>query len=153
MLLTADRVSYDQELGIAIASGNVEITQGRQTLRADSVSVNEKQNKVAASGNVVFLPESGEVVFVDYFELTEDLRDGVAQNIRMRLADQSRMAAVSGRRVDGKVMSMRKVVYSPCEPCADDPERAPVWQIKADRVTHDSDQHRVVYNEIGRAHV
>jgi LPS-assembly protein len=147
VLLTADNVSYDQELGVATASGNVEVTQGKQVLRADSVSVNERQNTVIASGNVVLMSDSGEVVFVDYFELAENMRDGVARNIRMRLGDQSRVAAVSGRRVDGRVTSMRKVVYSPCEPCADDPTRAPVWQIKADKVIHDNEQHRLVYND------
>jgi LPS-assembly protein len=147
VLLTADRVDYDQELGIATARGNVEVVQGKQILRADAVSYNQKQNTVSASGNVVLMSESGEVVFVDYFELSDNMREGVAQNIRMRLADQSRMAAVSGRRVDGRIMSLNKVVYSPCEPCADDPQRAPVWQIKSDRVMHDNQTHRVVYND------
>jgi hypothetical protein len=44
-------------------------------------------------------------VFVDYFELSDKHARG-------------RMAAVSGRRVDGRIMSVNKVVDSPCEPCA-----------------------------------
>lgn len=147
VLLTADRISYDQELGVAQANGNVEITQGDQVLRADTVSVNERQNTVSASGNVSLVTSSGEVVFADFIELSEDMRNGVVQNLRMRLADQSRLAAATGRRVDGRVTAMRKVVYSPCEPCAEDPERAPVWQIKASKVMHDAESHRITYDD------
>ena len=114
VLLTADRVSYDQELGIAIASGNVEITQGRQTLRADSVSVNEKQNKVAASGNVVFLPESGEVVSGQPF-VDPPVIQSPAGQMQVGLTPQSTPVTISGKRVNARVYaaSANGVTYPP----------------------------------------
>ena len=65
------------------------------------------------------------MIFADFVELNENMRDGVAQNIKLLLADHSRLAAVSGRRVDGNVTVARNGVYSPCELCRKDPTRAP----------------------------
>ena len=133
-LLTADEVTYDEELDIATARGNVEISQGLRVLRADTVSYNRRTNVVTASGNVSLREPSGEVLFADYFEVTDQMREGVAQNLRVLLADQARLAAVSGSRSEGNLTAARKAVYSACELCREDPTRAPLWQIKAARV-------------------
>ncbi|MGQ0663464.1 MAG: LPS-assembly protein LptD [Pseudomonadota bacterium] len=146
-LLAADEVIWDEDLGVATANGNVEIAQGERVLRADSVSYNQRANTVVATGNVSLLEPTGEVIFADYVELTGGMREGVVQNLRMLLADQSRLAAVSGRRIDGNLTVARKVVYSPCELCPRDPTRAPVWQIKAARVIHDQEAKQITYND------
>ncbi|MBI3710950.1 MAG: LPS-assembly protein LptD [Proteobacteria bacterium] len=147
VLLTADEVNYDRELGVVTALGHVEIAQGDRVLRADTVSYNQRSDLVTATGNVALVESTGEVLFADYVELSSDMRDGTIQNLRMLLADQARIAGVSAVRVDGNLTAIRKGVYSPCEPCADDPTRAPVWQIKAARVTHDQAAQEVTYND------
>lgn len=146
-VFSADEVTYDEELDIATATGNVEIAQGERVLKADTVSFNRRTNTVTATGNVSLLEPSGDVVFADFVELNENMRDGVAQNIRLLLADQSRLAAVSGRRVGGNVTVARNGVYSPCELCRKDPTRAPLWQIKAARITHDQTERQVTYRD------
>ena len=146
-LLTADEVTYDEELDIATARGNVEISQGLRVLRADTVSYNRRTNVVTASGNVSLREPSGEVLFADYFEVTDQMREGVAQNLRVLLADQARLAAVSGSRSEGNLTAARKAVYSACELCREDPTRAPLWQIKAARVVHDQAARTVTYND------
>ncbi|MBI3453606.1 MAG: LPS-assembly protein LptD, partial [Rhodospirillales bacterium] len=147
VLMTADEVTYDEDLGIATATGNVEISQNDRVLRADTVSFNQRSNMVTASGNVSLLEPTGDVIFADYVELSQDFRDGTIQNFRALLADQSRLAAVSGRRSGGNLTAARKAVYSPCELCAKDPTRPPIWQIKAARVTHDQAEKEIVYND------
>src|SRR3546814_11324881 len=54
----------------------------RSILLADAVSYNEKTDTVSASGNVVLLEPSGEVVFANYVELTDDMKNGFIENIR-----------------------------------------------------------------------
>ncbi len=147
VLLTADEVTYDEAFEIATARGNVEISQGPRVLRADVVSYNRRTNVISASGNVSLREPTGEILFADYFEVTDELREGIAQNFRTLLADQARLAAVSGRRTGGNLTSARKVVYSPCELCRDDPTRPPLWQIKAARVTHDQQERQITYND------
>ncbi len=146
-MLKADEVTYDQELDIVTASGHVEITQADRVLRADAVSYNRRANMITASGNVTLLEPTGDVLFADFVEITDDFRDGIIQNFRAVLADQSRLAAVSARRAGGNLTAARKAVYSPCDLCKSDPTRPPVWQLKSGTVTHDQEARRVVHTD------
>ncbi len=145
VLITADQVTYDRDLGVVVASGHVEVSQDDRVLKADTLTYNERQKTVNASGNVALVDGAGNVAFADYMEVTDDLKNAVIQNIRMLLADKSRMAAASGHRT-GPVDELDKAIYSPCKPCAEDPLRPPIWQLKADRVIHDNVEHTIVYH-------
>ena len=145
ILFTADEVSQDQELGTILARGNVEITQGDRILMADSVSYNQKTETVSASGNITLLEPDGEVIFAEYVELTDGLRNGLVKQLRVLLTDNSRFAAAEARRSDGNRTIMKRAVYSPCEVCKEDPERPLVWQIKAETVEHDQERREIRY--------
>jgi LPS-assembly protein len=147
VMLVADELLVDEDLGIVTAQGNVEVAQGERLLRADTLTFNRRTNVVTASGNVSLVEPAGDVVFAEFVELTSDLRDGMMRNIRLLLADQSRFAAVTARRADGSRTVMRRATYSPCDPCADDPTRAPMWQIRAARIRHDQERKEVVYDD------
>lgn len=146
--LTADQIVHDRELSIVTAKGRVEIAQARRTLTADTVSYNLKQDIITASGNVILAERGGDTTFADYFELTGDFKNGVAQEIKVLMADRSRLAAASATRVGGNRTDFDKAVYTPCEPCRDDPQRAPLWQAKAERVTHNQDEQLVEYRDV-----
>lgn len=146
-LISADQVTYDETLGVVTASGAVEIAQEGRVLLADSVSYNLRSNVVTASGNVSLLEPSGEVLFADFVELTDNLREGFVRDIRMLLTDRSRLAAVSGLRSGGNKTVLRKGVFSPCELCREDPTRAPLWQIKAVEVEHDQEDQTIRYRD------
>ncbi len=146
-LLTADEVTFDSELGLYVARGNVEVVQAERTLLADTVTYNQRTGQVVASGNVSIIEPAGEVIFADYMELTDALKDGVIRDIRILLTDNSRFAANGARRTGGNLTEMTKGVFSPCKPCQDDPSRAPLWQIKAGRMVHDEEAHIIRYND------
>lgn len=145
--LTADQIVHDRELGIVTANGRVEIVQKDRSLVADSVSYNLKQDIISASGNVTLMEPGGEVVFADHFELTGDFKDGVAKQIRMILADNSRLSAQGGHRVAGNRTDFDKAVYTACEPCRKDPDRRPLWEAKAERVTHNQAEQTIEYRD------
>ena len=147
VLVRADEMRYEQELGLVVASGNVEITQADRALLADAVTYDQKNDIVTASGRVSLLEPSGDVIFADFVEITGDLKDGVIDNLRMRMSNDARVAAAGARRIGGTRTEMRKGVYSACEPCKDDPQAAPLWQVKASRVVHDTETHDVIYND------
>lgn len=144
-VIQADTVTHDQQLGNVIAKGNVEITQNNRILFADSVTYNQKTNTVTASGNIVLLEPDGDTMFADYVELSDDMRDGVIDQIRVLLADDSRFAAVRGRRKDGIKITLSKAVYSPCKICEGNPENEPLWQLKASKIVHDKDDREIRY--------
>lgn len=145
VLFSADEVEYDSDLGLVVAKGHVELTQRDQILLADTVTYNERTDTATASGHVSLLEPSGEIVFADYVELHDNMREGFLQNVRMLLSDRSRMAGNTARRVEGDRTEIRRGVYSPCEPCAEDPTRAPIWQIKAARIVHDKQEQLIEY--------
>ena len=115
-LLTADEVSYDETLGVVVASGHVEISQGQRVLLADTVTYNQRTNVVTASGNVSLLEPSGEVIFADYAELTDDMREGLMRSTGILLTDRSRFAAVSGWRSGGNRLGMPTAVVAHLQP-------------------------------------
>ncbi|HYE51190.1 MAG TPA: LPS assembly protein LptD [Azospirillaceae bacterium] len=147
ILFSADTLTHDEDLGIVTASGNVELAQGGRILLADTVNYSQRNNVVTASGNVRLLESSGEVIFSDYVELTDDMRQGFIDRVRIVMADSSRIAAAQGERIDGRFTRLARAVYSPCNLCKDDPSRPPLWQIRAARVTHDQQDRDVYYRD------
>lgn len=146
VLMTADQLNFDEDLGVATASGNVEIVQGERILNADAVSYNQRDDVVTASGNVVLLEPTGEVLFAEYAELTDDMREGFLRGFRMLLTDDSRLAAVSAQRRGGVETELTRAAYSPCVNCTGFGEE-PLWQVKARRVLHDAEAREVVYRD------
>jgi LPS-assembly protein len=145
--LTADEMSFDRENGLVSAYGNVEITHGERTLTADRITYNQKTDIVQAAGNITILEPTGEILFADQITITGDLKDGLIHNIGVILADRSRLAAQGAKRSGAVVTELRQGVYSPCNLCADDPEAAPLWQIKAVRVIHDKRSKTIEYRD------
>lgn len=147
VLLSAEHLDYDEDLGIVTARGHVELSQGSRLLLADTVSFSEKTNIVTASGNVSILEPTGEVLFANYTELSDDMSRGFVDQVRVLMSDNSKFAAMQGERLDGRYTRMEKGVYSPCELCASDPTRPPIWQIRAARITHDQEKHDIYYRD------
>tara|TARA_A100001037_G_scaffold306628_1_gene353441 strand:+ start:4848 stop:6995 length:2148 start_codon:yes stop_codon:yes gene_type:complete len=147
ILLSADSLTYDREPGIVTASGNIELVSGDRILRADALSYDQQNDLVAARGNVAILEPSGEVLFAEYAELTDRLRNGFVSEIRMLMTDGSRLAANSAKRSDGNRTDMSKAVFSACQSCPKHPNRPPLWQIKAFKVTHVQSAQRIDYRD------
>ncbi|MFP6733476.1 MAG: LPS assembly protein LptD [Rhodospirillales bacterium] len=147
LLFTADELTHDRELGIVTARGNVEITRNDRTLLADTISYNERENIVSASGHVTLMEPDGVVLFAEFMELTGDFKDGIIRGIRIRLSDNARIAASGARRSAGLRTEMRNAVYSPCDKCASATGDPPLWQIKAARVVHDQEKRVIEYTD------
>jgi LPS-assembly protein len=148
VVFQADEVQYDDEHGLTIAKGHVEISQNDQVLLADTVSYNRHTDTVTASGHVSLLLPTGEVVFSDFMELRDSMNTGFAQNVRLLLADRSRLAANTARRVNGKVLELRRGIYSPCDLCKNDPTAPPAWDFKAREIRHDKEQKIIEFRDV-----
>ncbi len=147
VLFSADEVQYDETLGLVVARGNVEISQRDNILLADVVTYNQRTDTITASGHVSLLQPTGDIIFGDFVELHDELRDGFIKDIRLLMADRSRLAANTGRRIDGKRTELRRGVYSPCDLCRDNPTAPPLWQIEAEEIIHDADEKTVEYHD------
>lgn len=147
ILFSADEVQYDDELGLVVARGHVEISQADQVLLADTVTYNQRTDTITASGHVSLLQPTGDILFADFMELSDNMRDAFVRNLRMLLSDRSRLAGNTARRVEGNRIEVRRGVYSPCEPCREDPTRPPIWQIRGEEVTHDRELQVIEYRD------
>lgn len=145
VLMTADRLNYDRNKQLVIAEGNVRISQGNRVVLADRVIFDQRRRTVTAIGNVSMTEPSGEVAFAKRIEFTDDLKEGVVYQFGLLFPDNTRVAANGARRIEGRRTDMSKVVFSPCNLCKSDPTRAPLWQIKAQRVVHHQDTKDIEY--------
>lgn len=145
--LVADRVEYDQRAEIVTAFGGIELVQNGRVLNADQISYDMKQDIVVASGNVRLMEATGEEYFADNFELTDQMKDGVVRNLRGQLPNGGRFIAEEGEKVQDRKIHMRKATYTACEPCKNNPEKAPAWQLKARDIEHDKEAKRVSYKD------
>lgn len=148
VLVTADQLQYDQDLGLVIARGHVELSQNDDVLLADTVTYNQRTDTVTASGHVSMTEPGGNVAFADFMELHNGFRDGFIRDIRMLLFDGSRLAGNTARRVAGIRTEVRRAVYSPCQLCAANPTSPPVWEIKAARAVDDKKLKIIEYHDV-----
>lgn len=148
-LLSADAIRHNDQTNITEAAGKVELIQGRRILRADKLRFNQSQDVVTAEGNVVLTENDGNVTFADRVEVTGNLKRGFVNQLRAMLSDNSRIAAAEAERIgeDGRYQVMRRVVYSPCNLCKEDKTKAPLWQLKADKVTRDEQDLQIIYRD------
>lgn len=145
VLMQANEVTYDRATDVVTASGNVEMSQNDRILMADRVIYDRARDIMTAQGNVRVVEPTGEVIYADQMQITGDLKEGAARDIRARLTNDARIAANSGVFTEGKRTEVKQAVYSPCDPCKDDPMRAPLWQIKAARVVHDKEKKDIYF--------
>ena len=145
---TADAFEYDRTGGIVTATGHVEAWQGDHVLRADRVTFDRNTNVAAASGNVVLVQPDGQVLFADYAELTQGMREGVLKGMRARLAENGQLAANGARRVDGKINELSRAVYTTCNVCKTDPDKPPLWQLRAVTALQDLENKQIEYRDV-----
>ena len=144
-LLSAEHITFDQESQVVEASGNVEVVQGERILKADKIIYNIREDTIRAAGNIVLLEPTGEVIFANEMELENELKTGTIRNIRILFTDNSRLAAHDAIRIDENKTVMTRAVFSTCRLCEKDPDRPPLWQLKAEEVVHDKAERTVTY--------
>ncbi|MFA7429042.1 MAG: LPS assembly protein LptD, partial [Rhodospirillaceae bacterium] len=146
-IITADELTHDRALGIVTARGNVEIQYGGRILLADTVNYQVASDRVTATGSVILTEPDGNTLFSDHIELTGQLGEGYAREVRVLLNDGSRAAANSATRTGGRVTELNQAVYSACDSCPTDPTAPLIWQVKAMKVVHDQESKDIVYTD------
>jgi LPS-assembly protein len=143
----ADRVTYDKTNSIVSASGHVQAWQNGHYLAADRVTFDRNTDVAAAYGHVVIVEPDGQIVFGDYAEISQGMKNGVISGMRSLLANGGKMAANGARRTEGKLNELSRAVYTSCNVCALDPTAPLTWQIRADHMTQDLENKRIEYSD------
>ncbi len=143
----ADSAAYDRDAGVVTLTGKVEFWQDDRILMADKVTYDRNTDTAAATGHVVLLEATGQTVFSEYAELTGGMKNGVLSGMRALLAENGKLAANGARRTDGVINELSRVVYSTCNLCAKDPDKPPLWQIRARSAVQDTENKTIEYRD------
>jgi LPS-assembly protein len=153
LLVDAREIVYNNDRNTVAASGEVELNYQGRTLQADRVIYDRNNGRVFAEGNVRLTDPSGAVTTGTRFELTEDFKTGFIDSLRVEqtITDKgdtvrTRFSAPRAERIEGETTTFLRGTYTACEPCRENPERPPLWQVKAARIVHNN-QERTIYYE------
>ncbi len=141
----ADEVIYSEKEQKITAIGNVEFVQDKKILKANKVIYDLHTDSVLATGNVTLLDSNGDVHFADELKLNHEMKDGFISGLISTLSDGSRFTAKEARRIGGMKTSMIHASYTPCKICEENRNKAPIWQIKADKVVYDEEKQNIFY--------
>ncbi len=126
--------------------------QGRHLLRrlhADGRPRRRRPHhkRVKAIGSVEITDGSGNTVRGESVDLTDDLRDGIAQGFELVTADRVAFRARTATRNGGDVTEFQDGVYEPCVDCNGEKGRKPIWQIRANRIIHRQGERVVTFED------
>ena len=145
MLLEADHLTYDNDSQTVSAVGNVQIAYDGFTLVAKQVTYHRNSGRVIANGNVEIVEPNGNRIFAEEIDITDNFSDGFISALRVESTENTRFAADSAERIDDNLTILNNGVYTACEVCEKHPERPPLWQIRARKVTIDKDSKEISY--------
>jgi LPS-assembly protein len=144
---TADQLDYDTDKHIVTATGDVRMVRQGNRMRADKVIWQRDSDDVHAYGNVAVENPQGDITYAQDAELTDSMKDGVAEDMLLVLENGGRMAAKQGARKDG-VYTLNHAAYTPCDVTSSKGcPKEPIWKITAARVVYDPSRHRVSYRD------
>ncbi|HEV7435466.1 MAG TPA: LPS-assembly protein LptD [Pseudorhizobium sp.] len=134
MLLRANELVYNQDAQRVTATGGVQIYYNRYRMVAQRVEYDQQTGRVSAVGNIELIEPDGNRIYADELDVTDDFGQGFLNALRVETTDNTRLAAESAERLPGDLMVLNNGVYTACLPCAEKPGKAPLWQVKAQRV-------------------
>ncbi|KIC11135.1 organic solvent tolerance protein [Leisingera sp. ANG-M1] len=148
-MLVADQVFITPDRTL-VAEGNVEAFQGNTRLRAGKITFDQTTGTLQIEGPIRIDQDGDITILANAAELDRDLRNGLLTGARMVFQQQLQLASLQMTRVSGRYTQLYKTAVTSCHVCEDG--RPPLWQIRAERVTHDQ-QERQLYFESAQLRV
>lgn len=126
MTITADKLSFDENTGVAVAEGNVEVAFGSKKIRAEKILYNTKTQEAELATNVRYWDAGDEFTF-EKIRLNFETEKGVLEKGRIRLGTNNYQIASERIEKTGKrSFFIRKGTLTTCPSC--DP--APDWSFE-----------------------
>ena len=147
LLVQADQLVYNRDTNVVTALGHVQLYYQGRTVEADKVIYNRNDSRVFASGHVKSTEADGGVTYSDTTELADDFKTGFIDSLSTVSKDKTYFTAPRAERTGGETTTFEKGTYTACAPCAAHPERPPLWQVKAMKIIHKSDEQMVYFED------
>ncbi len=138
MILDADRISYDEETGVALAEGNVEVGFGAQKIRAERIRYDTRSGEAEFIGHVHY-EQNGDEFSFERIVLNIRTELGALYNGRIRISSNNyQISSDRMEKIGKRSLSIRKGEITTC-PC--DPE--PDWKFGVRKATVELDGYAV----------
>ena len=147
LFVEAQQLVYNKDTNVVSATGNVQLYYQGKVLEADKVTYNRANSRVYAEGNAKLTDADGNVTYGDRFDLTDDFKNGFIDSLSAVTKEKTRLTSPRGERSEGETTVLDNATYTACEPCKDHPERPPLWQVRAMKIIHKSDEQMIFYED------
>ena len=163
MFVEAAELRYDTEKNIVSAEGNARVYYKGKVLEADRVVYNRNTGRVYAEGHAKLTESDGTVMHAERFDLTDDFRNGFIESLRVDTPPKPIIYAAGSRyekgtyktylsaprseRIEGDTTVFDKGTYTACDACKDNPDKPPLWRVRAKRVIHKNDEKMIYYED------
>ena len=134
LLLESDELVYDINAKTISAVGGVQIDYDGNRLVARKVTYDQNTGRLKAEGKVEIVEKDGNRIYAENLDVTDDFKEGFVNALRVEAADNTRFAAESAERIGGELTTFNNGIYTACEPCRAKPDRAPLWQVRAQKI-------------------
>ncbi len=145
MVVDAKELVQDDNKNTVTARGDVQIYYKNRILEADQVVYDRGTNRVRAIGHARLTEENGQVTYAEEFELTDDLKQGFVDSLRVETRENTYLSAPRAERTDNKNV-FDYGTYTACKPC-EDAKVPPLWRVRAKRIIHDADDKTLYFND------
>ena len=147
-LIDAGQIVYERERDVVIAEGGVTVVQGARALSAERIEYFRAEDRILATGGVTIIGPDGETARAERAELSAGLKRAVAENLGLTLKDGSRLVGRRVERTAGVGATLQDGAFTPCALCAEDPDRPPLWRLRARKVVHDEVDKTIEYDDV-----
>tara|TARA_R110000751_G_scaffold271365_6_gene371567 strand:+ start:61574 stop:63913 length:2340 start_codon:yes stop_codon:yes gene_type:complete len=135
LLLTANQITFNQDSETVVAEGAVQVDYDGYQLVARRLEYHQRSGRLKAYGDIEMVEPDGNRIYAQELDITDDFADGFVNSLRIERPDNTRIVADSAQRLDAESTTLTNGVYTACDICEENPEKPPLWQIKARRVT------------------
>ena len=141
--LDAGEISVDDENGLISASGIVEARAQGRVLSTKALTYDREKAQLTVPGPMSLTESNGDKISAANAIIDNELEKGRFNDMRLATKSSGRMKAASAAR-DGAMLELEDAIYTSCPEC-DNPNDAPLWQIKASRISYDRARQDVTY--------
>ncbi|WP_296713943.1 LPS assembly protein LptD [Rhodoblastus sp.] len=145
MVVEANSVVYNDQAHSVTAEGDAQIYYQGKVLEADRVTYFKDTGRVLAEGSVKLTEPEGAVTHADKMELTGDFKQGFVDSVRADTKERTHISASRSEKIDSDTTVFHKGTYTACPSCAEHPERAPIWRLRAQKVIHKNNEQMLYY--------
>jgi LPS-assembly protein len=147
MLVEANELVQNADANTVSAQGNVRIYYQGRTLEADKVIYNKTTKRMYAEGHAKLTEKDGTIARGDSFDLTDDFRDGFINSLRTDTKEKTHFSAPRAERTGGDTTVFERGTYTACDACKNNPDKPPLWRVRAKRIIHKNAEQMVYYED------